>query len=185
VWVSANIKNSCDNGPRNSPVVDAVTLQALLRARARLDREYQEPVSVRAIAAGTGFSTAHFIRMFSAVYGETPGAYRTRRRIERACDLLRSVNLTVTEICFAVGFTSLGSFSSAFSRITGRPPTSYRAEASRQGGPAPIPGCFALRWRTGLAAPAHADEPVTFEEAPIAGQAYSGASPGQAREDTK
>jgi hypothetical protein len=79
--------------------------------------------------------------------------YRTRRRVERACELLRSVNLSVTEICHAVGFTSLGSFSARFSSLMGQSPTAYRAEAVRRGGPAPIPGCFALMWRTGLPAP--------------------------------
>jgi transcriptional regulator GlxA family with amidase domain len=90
--------------------------------------------------------------MFHAAYGETPGQYRTRRRVERASELLRSVNLTVTEVCMLVGFSSLGTFSRRFSELVGRSPSAYQAEAARLGGPAPIPGCFALMWRTGLPA---------------------------------
>jgi AraC-like DNA-binding protein len=134
---------------------DAVSLRMLRRARDTIDRDYAQPVSIPALAAAAGYSPGHFIRAFEAAFGETPGRYRTRRRIERACDLLRSVNLTVTEICCLVGFTSLGTFSARFSSLTGLSPTAYRREAARLGGPAPIPGCFALMWRTGLpAAPA-------------------------------
>jgi len=128
-------------------------LRMLRQARDRIDRDYAEPVGIASLAAAAGYSHAHFIRAFHAAYGETPGAYRTRRRVERACELLRSVNLSVTEICHAVGFTSLGSFSARFSGLMGQSPTAYRAEAARRGGPAPIPGCFALMWRTGLPAP--------------------------------
>jgi Helix-turn-helix domain len=70
--------------------------------------------------------------------------------VERARELLRSANLTVTEICYLVGFSSVGTFSSRFSELTGMSPTRYRAEAAARGGPAPIPGCFALMWETGL-----------------------------------
>jgi AraC-like DNA-binding protein len=70
--------------------------------------------------------------------------------VERACELLRSANLTVTEICYLVGFTSLGTFSARFAELTGLSPTAYRREAARRGGPAPIPGCFVLMWRAGL-----------------------------------
>jgi hypothetical protein len=82
--------------------------------------------------------------------------------VERACELLRSANLTVTEICYLVGFTSLGTFSARFTELVGMSPTAYRREAASRGGPAPIPGCFALMWRTGLPAPA---EHVTSREA--------------------
>lgn len=133
--------------------VDVSALRMLRQVKDRIDRDYAEPVSIPALAAVAGYSTAHFIRAFRAAYGETPGAYRTRRRVERACELLRSVNLSVTEICHAVGFTSLGSFSARFSGLMGLSPAAYRAEAARRGGPAPIPGCFALMWRTGLPAP--------------------------------
>jgi hypothetical protein len=104
------------------------------------------------MAAAAGYSREHFIRAFHAAYGETPGRYRTRRRVERACDLLRSANLTVTEICLLVGFTSLGSFSARFAELTGMSPSAYRRVAAERGGPAPIPGCFALMYRTGLPA---------------------------------
>jgi AraC-like DNA-binding protein len=124
----------------------------LRQARDRIDRDYAEPVGIAALAAEAAYSPTHFIRAFRAAYGETPGAYRTRRRVERACELLRSVNLSVTEICHLVGFTSLGSFSARFSGLMGQSPSAYRAEAARRGGPAPIPGCFALMWRTGLPA---------------------------------
>jgi AraC-like DNA-binding protein len=99
----------------------------LRQARDRIDRDYAEPVGIASLAAAAGYSHAHFIRAFHAAYGETPGAYRTRRRVERACELLRSVNLSVTEICHAVGFTSLGSFNARFSGLMGQYPTAYRA----------------------------------------------------------
>ena len=131
---------------------DLSALRMLRQAKDRIDRDYAEPVGIASLAAAAGYSHTHFIRAFCAAYGETPGAYRTRRRVERACELLRSVNLSVTEICHAVGFTSLGSFSARFSGLMGQSPSAYRAEAARRGGPAPIPGCFALMWRTGLPA---------------------------------
>ena len=123
---------------------DVGSLRVMRRARDRIDREYAEQVDVVALAARAGYSREHFIRAFRAAYGETPGRYRTRRRVERACELLRSANLTVTEICCLVGFTSLGTFSARFAELTGMSPTGYRREAVRRGGPAPIPGCFAL-----------------------------------------
>jgi AraC-like DNA-binding protein len=129
---------------------DVSSLRMLRQARDRIDRDYAEDISVPALATGAGYSREHFIRAFQAAYGETPGRYRTRRRVERASELLRSANLTVTEICHLVGFTSLGTFSVRFAELTGMSPTAYRQEAARRGGPAPIPGCFALMWRTGL-----------------------------------
>jgi AraC-like DNA-binding protein len=131
---------------------DATALQALRRARDRIDRDYADQLSVAALAAGAGYSIGQFIRLFEAAYGETPGRYRTRRRVERACELLRSVNLTVTEVCLLVGFSSLGTFSRRFSELVGHSPSAYQKRAARLGGPAPIPGCFALMWRTGLPA---------------------------------
>ena len=128
---------------------DVSSLRMLRLARDRID--------IPALAAGAGYSREHFIRAFRTAYGETPGRYRTRRRVERACELLRSANLTVTEICHLVGFTSLGTFSARFAEITGMSPTAYRRQAAERGGPAPIPGCFVLMWRTGL--PANASLP--------------------------
>jgi AraC-like DNA-binding protein len=135
------------------PAPGVTGLRMLRGAKDRIDRDYAEPVGIGTLAAEAGYSPAHFIRAFRAAYGETPGVYRTRRRVERACELLRSVNLSVTEICYLVGFTSLGSFSTRFSELVGLSPSAYRQEAARRGGPAPIPGCFALMWRTGLPAP--------------------------------
>lgn len=133
--------------------VDVNSLRALRRARDRIDRDYAERLDITALAADAGYSPGQFIRAFDAAYGETPGKYRTRRRVERACELLRSVNLTVTEVCMMVGFSSLGSFSRRFADIVGRSPSEYQREAARLGGPAPIPGCFALMWQAGLPAP--------------------------------
>jgi AraC-like DNA-binding protein len=162
-------------GPRPAgPLPDVTALRMLRRAKDRIDRDYAEPVGIDSLAAEAGYSLAHFIRAFRAAYGETPGAYRTRRRVERACELLRSVNLSVTEICYLVGFTSLGSFSTRFSELVGLSPTAYRQEAARRGGPAPIPGCFALMWRTGLPAP-HAAAPAPHAAAP----APHAAAPGR------
>ena len=132
---------------------DVSSLRMLRRARDRIDRDYAEQIGIPALAAGAGYSREHFIRAFRAAYGETPGRYRTRRRVERACELLRSANLTVTEICLLVGFTSLGTFSTRFAELTGVSPSEYRRQAAMRGGPAPIPGCFVLMWRTGLPAP--------------------------------
>jgi AraC-like DNA-binding protein len=124
-----------------------VDLLAHLRAaRDLIDRAYAEPVDLDRLARRAGCSRYHFLRAFAATYGQTPGRYLTYRRIERAKDLLRTANLTVTEICLLVGFSSLGSFSSRFSAIVGMSPAAYRAHAVRAGGPPPVPGCFVLMW---------------------------------------
>ncbi|MEP7026398.1 MAG: helix-turn-helix transcriptional regulator, partial [Actinomycetota bacterium] len=88
-----------------------------------------------------GVSKYHFARSFEAAYGDPPIRYLTRRRIERAQDLLRSANLTVTEVCMAVGFASLGSFSSRFAQLVGESPTAYRDRWAARGGPH-VPGCY-------------------------------------------
>jgi AraC-like DNA-binding protein len=141
------------HGPDRVKPADVSSLRMLRQARDRIDRDYAEQIDIPQLAAGAGYSREHFIRAFRAVYGETPGRYRTRRRVERACELLRSANLTVTEICLLVGFTSLGTFSTRFAELTGVSPSEYRRQAAERGGPAPIPGCFVLMWRTGLPAP--------------------------------
>jgi AraC-like DNA-binding protein len=122
------------------------TLPALRRARDLIDRRYAEPLDLAALAREAGYSRFHFHRAFAAAYGETPRAYLTRRRLERAKTLLRIANLSVTEICFLVGFESLGSFSALFRRVVGQTPTAYRQEWARRGGPPPIPGCMVLMW---------------------------------------
>jgi AraC-like DNA-binding protein len=124
--------------------LDALT--AVRRARDRIDRDFAEPLDLAALAAAAGYSKFHFARLFTAAYGESPRVYLTRRRIERAKDLLRSANLTVTEICLLVGFESLGSFSARFTALVGQSPSDYRASAVGAGGAPPIPGCFLLYW---------------------------------------
>ena len=112
----------------------------LRRARDLIDREYAEPLDLEQIAAEAGLTRWHFHRLFTATYGSTPAAYLSQRRVERAQDLLRATNLTVTEVCHAVGFTSLGSFSSRFKEITGETPRDFQ---QRWGADAPrIPGCW-------------------------------------------
>jgi AraC-like DNA-binding protein len=116
-------------------------LTQLRRAKDLVDRHYAEPLDLDAMAEAAHVSRYHFARSFAETYGETPVRYLTRRRIERAQDLLRSANLTVTEICMIVGFSSLGSFSSRFRELVGETPTAYRDRWAARGG-AHIPGCF-------------------------------------------
>jgi AraC-like DNA-binding protein len=116
-------------------------LAHLRRARDLIDREYARPLDVAALARAALMSTAHFSRQFRAAYGETPYAYLMTRRIERAKALLRRGDLSVTEVCFAVGCTSLGSFSARFTELVGQTPTAYRG-----GDHSPlvrVPGCIA------------------------------------------
>ncbi|AXB43661.1 helix-turn-helix domain-containing protein [Amycolatopsis albispora] len=117
----------------------------LRRAKDRIDARYAEQLDVDQLARVAGWSREHFIRTFAAAFGETPGAYLARRRIERAQDLLRSVNLTVTEVCHLVGYSSLGTFSRRFTEITGESPTAYRAR-TREHAPPPVPGCYLMMW---------------------------------------
>ncbi len=126
--------------------VPTALMPHLRRAKDLMDRSYANPIDLDVLGRAAGCSRFHFARSFRATYGETPGRYLTRRRIERAKDLLRATNLTVTEICFMVGFSSLGSFSARFTDLVGVSPSVYRKDAARQGGPPPIPGCFVLMW---------------------------------------
>jgi transcriptional regulator GlxA family with amidase domain len=119
----------------------AVLLPQLRRARDLADRHFAQPLDLGALAGAAQVSKYHFARCFAETYGETPMRYLTRRRIERAQDLLRSANLTVTEVCMLVGFSSLGSFSSRFRELVGESPTEYRDRWAARGGPH-IPGCF-------------------------------------------
>ncbi len=121
-------------------------LPALRRARDLIDRDYALSLDLDAMSREAGYSRFHFARAFAAAYGETPRWYLTRRRIERAKTLLRTANLSMTEICLLVGFASLGSFSSRFRDLVGQSPTDYRAAAVRTGGLPPIPGCVVLMW---------------------------------------
>jgi len=111
-----------------------------------MDRSYADPLDLDAIAREAGYSRFHFVRAFRDTYGSTPRDYLSARRVERARELLRTANLTVTEICFLVGFSSLGSFSARFKREVGLSPSDYRDREVRRGGPPPIPGCFVLMW---------------------------------------
>lgn len=118
----------------------------LRRARDLMDARYAEPLVLNDFAAAAGYSRYHFARAFLQAFGETPGKYLSRRRVERAKDLLAAANLTVTEICMVVGFTSLGSFSSRFSELVGCSPSEYRRRLVERGGPPPVPGCFVMAW---------------------------------------
>ena len=114
----------------------------MLRARDVMDRDYAQPLDVPSLARVAHVSEAHFIRTFRATFGETPNRYLQRRRVERAMWLLRSTDRTVTDVCMAVGFSSLGTFSRVFADIVGEPPSVYR----RRGPLAPVPSCFGMRW---------------------------------------
>lgn len=116
-------------------------LRHLRRARDLIDREYARPLDVPALARAAYMSPAHFSRQFRAAYGETPYSYLMTRRIERAKTLLRRGDMSVTDVCMAVGCTSLGSFSTRFTELVGESPSAYRAREHAV--PAPIPGCWA------------------------------------------
>ncbi|HXM53805.1 MAG TPA: helix-turn-helix transcriptional regulator [Candidatus Dormibacteraeota bacterium] len=120
------------------PIADLVRLR---RARDTMDREYAEPLDVPALARAAAMSAGHFQRSFRVAFGETPYSYLMTRRIERAKALLRRGDLSVTEVCFEVGCTSLGSFSSRFTELVGESPSAYRARPHDEG--APIPPCYA------------------------------------------
>lgn len=121
--------------------VNLEDLVRLRRARDRMDRDYAEPLDVPALARDALMSSGHFSRSFRTAFGETPYSYLMTRRIERAKALLRRGDLTVTEVCCAVGCTSLGSFSSRFTELVGESPSSYRARRHDEG--AAIPACVA------------------------------------------
>ena len=124
--------------------MDPGELAHLRRARDLLDREYARPLDVPAMARTALMSTAHFSRRFREAYGETPYGYLQTRRVERAMALLRRADLSVTEVCVEVGFTSLGSFTSTFTRLVGQPPSAYRAADHAE--LAPVPPCVAKAW---------------------------------------
>ena len=117
----------------------------LRRARDLADLEFAEQLDLDRLAAVAGLSKFHFLRLFRATYGVTPREYLSQRRIERAQDLLRATNLTVTEVCHAVGFSSLGSFSSRFRAVVGESPSEFQARYAETGAPH-IPGCFVFMW---------------------------------------
>ena len=116
-------------------------LPHLRRSRDLADRCFSEPLDLDELASAAHISKYHFIRCFAATYGMTPAAYLAERRIERAQDLLRATNLTVTEVCMLVGYTSLGSFSTKFRQLVGVSPSAYQASFAATGAPR-IPGCY-------------------------------------------
>ncbi|MCV7287386.1 helix-turn-helix transcriptional regulator [Mycolicibacterium wolinskyi] len=116
-------------------------LKLLRRVRDRIDREYAQPLNLEALARGVNMSAGHLSRQFKAAYGESPYSYLMTRRIERAMALLRRGDMSVTEVCFAVGCSSLGTFSTRFTELVGVPPSVYRRDATDV--TAGIPSCLA------------------------------------------
>ena len=130
-------------------VIDAMQSQIeeanrrLLRARDAMDRTYSQPLDIPALAQIALVSEAHFIRTFRATFGETPHHYLQRRRVERSMFLLRETDRSITDICFDVGFTSLGTFSRTFREIVGESPTDYRRKRAEN---TTVPTCFTMAW---------------------------------------
>lgn len=128
-------------------------LALLRRVRDRIDRDYAQPLNVPALASEVHMSAGHLSRQFKEAYGESPYSYLMTRRIERAMTLLRRGDLSVTEICFEVGFSSLGTFSTRFSELVGMSPSAYRRDAQRLS----IPPCVTRR----------VTRPIRNREAPL------------------
>jgi AraC-like DNA-binding protein len=129
------------NGP--APAEYLRNLALLRRVRDRIDREYAQPLDVEALARDAHMSAGHFSRQFRLAYGESPYSYLMTRRIERAMALLRRGDLSVTEVCFEVGCSSLGTFSTRFTELVGMPPSDYRRQAA--GAMAGVAPCVAKR----------------------------------------
>ncbi|QBI21689.1 AraC family transcriptional regulator [Egibacter rhizosphaerae] len=136
-------------------------LARLRRVRDRIDRGYAQPLDVEALARGVHMSAGHLSRRFRRAYGESPYAYLMTRRIERAMALLRRGDLSVTEVCFAVGCSSLGTFSTRFTELVGVPPSVYRQQAAETRVTAGMPPCVAKR----------VTRPIRNREAPVPGRA--------------
>ena len=130
-------------------------LALLRRVRDRVDREYAQPLDVEALARDAHMSPGHFSRAFRAAFGESPYSYLMTRRIERAMALLRRGDLSVTEVCFEVGCSSLGTFSTRFTELVGMPPSAYRRDAASA--TAGMPSCVAKQ----------VTRPVRNREAPL------------------
>jgi AraC-like DNA-binding protein len=130
-------------------------LARLRRVRDRIDREYAQPLDVEALARGVHMSAGHLSREFRRAYGESPYSYLMTRRIERAMALLRRGDLSVTDVCFAVGCSSLGTFSTRFTELVGVPPSTYRREAA--GATAGMPSCVTKQ----------VTRPIRNREAPV------------------
>jgi len=132
-------------------------LALLRRVRDRIDRDYAQPLDVEALARGVHMSAGHLSREFRRAYGESPYSYLMTRRVERAMALLRRGDLGVTEVCFAVGCSSLGTFSTRFTELVGMPPSAYRRRAADAA--AGIPPCVAKQ----------VTRPIRNREAPVTG----------------
>src|SRR6476620_5939235 len=117
-----------DSMPPPTPEHRLQDLARLRRVRDRIDREYTQPLNVEALAQGVHISAGHLSRQFKAAYGESPYSYLMTRRIERAMVLLRRGDLSVTDVCFAVGCSSLGTFSTRFSQLVGMSPSAYKEQ---------------------------------------------------------
>lgn len=149
-------KHGTEAGGRQLPRVPA--LIRVRMARDLMDRRYADPLDLDTMAREAGFSRFHFARLFRSAYGETPGAYLSRRRVERAMDLLRAADVTVTEVCALVGFASLGSFSSRFRGLVGVSPSEYRRRHWERCAPLPVPGCFVMAWSRPITRPAGTEQ---------------------------
>ena len=134
-------------------------LALLRRVRDRIDREYARPLDVEALARDAHMSAGHLSRAFKAAYGESPYSYLMTRRIERAMALLRRGDLSVTEVCFEVGCSSLGTFSTRFTELVGMPPSTYRRQAA--GATVGMPPCVAKQ----------VTRPIRNREAPVPSRA--------------
>jgi AraC-like DNA-binding protein len=128
-----------------SPVIEDRN-RRMLRARDTMDRAFARPLDVPALARVAHVSPAHFSRQFRSTFGETPHRYLQRRRVERAMELLRETDRPVSEICFDVGFNSLGTFSRTFRAIVGESPTAYRGRFEGAGVALRIPACWTMTW---------------------------------------
>jgi AraC-like DNA-binding protein len=140
----------------------------LRRVRDRIDREYAQPLDVEALARGAHMSAGHLSRQFRLAYGESPYSYLMTRRIERAMTLLRRGDLSVTEVCFAVGCSSLGTFSTRFSELVGMSPRAYRRnETTATAGMAP---CVARQITRPIRNRPVSNRPIRNQEASVAGR---------------
>jgi transcriptional regulator GlxA family with amidase domain len=139
--------------PASDPYLRELT--QLRRVKDRMDREYAQPLDVESLARDVHMSAGHFSRRFKLAYGESPYSYLMTRRIERAMALLRIGDLSVTDVCFAVGCSSLGTFSTRFSELVGMPPSVFKQEA--QSATSGIPACVAKQ----------VTRPVRNREAPL------------------
>ncbi|WTW92210.1 helix-turn-helix transcriptional regulator [Streptomycetaceae bacterium NBC_01309] len=141
-----------------APEQRMLDLVRLRRVKDRIDREYAQPLNVEALARGANMSAGHLSREFRQAYGESPYGYLMTRRIERAMTLLRRGDMSVTDVCFAVGCQSLGTFSTRFTELVGMPPSAYRQKAAQatEG----MPSCVAKQ----------VTRPVRNREAPPSGR---------------